>query len=185
MTRLLNTIKDPFVAEILKSGGIAVLRTDTLYGIVASARDKDAVERIYDIKQRTPSKSPIVLIDSIDQLFDTYDTQILATLHAYWPGPNSIILPSVNAPQWITRNNESVAYRIPNHPTLRSLLRIVGPIIAPSANPEGALPAATVKTAQKYFGDKVDVYVDEGEVLANTPSSLYLVDHTNQLTQLR
>lgn len=185
MTRLLDTIADPLVAKSLKSGGVAVLRTDTLYGIVASALDKEAVERVYGIKRRTPTKSPIILIDSVDQLFDTYDDQTLAVLHAYWPGPNSIILPSSNAPQWITRGNGSVAYRIPDHPKLRSLLRSVGPIIAPSANPEGALPATTIEVAHEYFRDHIDIYVDEGEVIENAPSSLYLFDREGRLTQLR
>jgi len=62
------------IEKMLLSGGIGVIRTDTLYGLVASAGNQVAVERVYALKSRDEKKSPIVLIGSVDQLFDAVDT---------------------------------------------------------------------------------------------------------------
>ncbi len=171
-------------AEALLRGGVVVLRTDTLYGVIARAADEAAVQRVYDIKGRTPSKSPIILIDSPEDMFDVYDTAVHEILAQHWPGPASVILPSTNAPQWITRGNESVAYRMPAHDGLRKLIQITGPLIAPSANPEGLAPAMTIVEVISYFGDVVDVYVDGGEVSSPKPSTLYRLIG-NDFEQLR
>lgn len=164
---------DETIVRLLLEGGIGVLRTDTLYGIVAKADNQQAVERVYTVKTRTPTKSPIVLIASVDQLFDSYSEEILDTLADIWPAKTSIILPSSHAPVWLTRGNESVAYRLPDNEELRRLLRLTGPLIAPSANPEGQPPAMDIIEARDYFGDKVDFYVDHGVVTDDTPSALY------------
>jgi len=164
---------DETIVRLLRAGAIGVLRTDTLYGIVAKADNERAVEHVYAVKQRTPSKSPIVLIASVDQLFDVYDETVLFRLNELWPGKNSVILPSGSAPSWIVRDNASVAYRIPDNEALRTLLRQTGPLIAPSANPEGEPPALSVEEAKRYFGNEVDFYVDGGVVHDDTPSKLY------------
>lgn len=169
---------------ILSGNGIAVIKTDTIYGIVGKADSREAVERVYQAKGRTPSKSPIVLISSVTQLFDSYEQNVLNRLKEYWPGPNSIILPSQKAPEWIRRENHSVAYRLPNNPELRALVEKTGPLIAPSANPEGLTPAATILEAKTYFGDMVDWYEDNGVVVDSKPSSLYRY-HEGNFEQLR
>lgn len=161
------------IAALLKNGGVGVLRTDTLYGLVARADSEAAVERVYRLKHRTPTKSPIVLIADISMLFDTYDGATIKRLKELWPGKNSIILPSKNGPRWVTRGNGSVAYRMPEHERLRALVAKTGPLIAPSANPESQPPAAAIEEAVAYFGNQVDFYVDGGEVNDDTPSRLY------------
>lgn len=158
----------------LLAGGIGVIKTDTIYGIVACANNEASVERVYEVKKRTPTKSPIVLVGSVEQLFDTYDKTVHGFLEKYWPGPYSIILPSATAPIWLTRGNASVAYRLPDNESLRQLIEATGPLIAPSANPETLQPAATIRQAQEYFGKSVDFYVDSGEVAIDTPPSRLL-----------
>lgn len=161
------------IAKLLGRGGIGVLRTDTLYGVVASASDEQAVNRVYAVKARTPSKSPIVLVASLEDMFDEYDQFTYQRLRGLWPGKNSIILPSTKAPYWIRRDNGSVAYRIPENDALRQFLSRTGPLIAPSANPEGKVPAMTIEEAKQYFGDRVDFYVDGDRVTDDSPSKLY------------
>jgi L-threonylcarbamoyladenylate synthase len=163
---------DENIVLLLKKGGIGVIRTDTLYGIIASAGNEAAVERVFATKGRNSDKSPIVMIGSTDQLFDQVDESVLHLLKDFWPGKNSVILPSHAAPDWITRGNQSVAYRLPDNKALCEFIMQTGPIIAPSANPQGLQPAMTIKQAEKYFGDKVDFYVDGGAVADNTPSWL-------------
>ncbi|HMI09426.1 MAG TPA: L-threonylcarbamoyladenylate synthase [Candidatus Saccharimonadales bacterium] len=164
---------DENIVLLLKKGGIGVVRTDTLYGLVAVANNDVAVERVFAVKHRTYDKSPIVMISRLDQLFDGIDASISDRLVGLWPGKNSIILPSHRAPDWITRGKSSVAYRLPDDERLRDLIDKTGPLVAPSANPEGLPPAMNIDEAKGYFGDSVDFYVDGGTVTDDTPSRLY------------
>ena len=55
------------------------------------------------------------------------------------------------------------------------LLKETGPLVAPSANPEGEIPAKNIEEARKYFGNKVDFYIDEGKIISE-PSTLVRID---------
>lgn len=160
------------LVSVLQNGGVAILRTDTLYGIVCRADNEQAVNRIYELKHRDEAKSPIVLIADQSQLYTPPTDIMQPALDMMWPGPYSIIMPAPSAPRWIIRGNQSVAYRIPAHDDLRYLLRQTGPLIAPSANLEGDPPALTVEQAVAYFGEAVDIYADGGEVTDTKPSTL-------------
>ncbi len=175
---------DQSIIDIFKKGGVVIARTDTIYGLLTSASNEQSVERVYQLKQRTPDKSPIVLISDISQIYDKYEPAVYEVLSRYWPGPNSIILPSANGPGWITRGNASIAYRLPASEALRQLISQTGPLAAPSANPEGLPPAHNLDEAKAYFGDQVDAYVDAGDSRDAQPSSLYRLSGS-QLEQLR
>lgn len=183
---LIPDLDSPKLIEMLKEGAIGVLRTDTLYGLVASASNKEAVERVYAVKNRTTTKSPIVLIADQSQMFEPAPEALTDVLAELWPGPNSVIIPSPGAPEWITRGNGTVAYRQPDNTRLLRLLSQTGPLIAPSANPEGQPPAKSWAEAQGYFGDTVDFYVDGGVAIDETPSKLYsFLTETGDLEQVR
>jgi L-threonylcarbamoyladenylate synthase len=152
--------------DVLMHSGIAVVRTDTLYGIIARANDETAVERVYAAKGRNPEKSCIVLIADPMQAYG----DISAARHTV-DGPTSVLVDSPKAPEWLLRANNMIAHRIPDVPWLAEVIREVGPVIAPSANPEGMPPAMTVDQAKRYFGQNVDLYVDGGTVPADTPPS--------------
>lgn len=183
--KVFSSVNDPEIVRILKSGGIGIIRTDTLYGLVGRADDRRAVQRIYDLKHRDEAKSPIVLIGLTSQVYDEPNEQAKRVIDGSWPGKISIILPSENAPEWIRRDNASVAYRLPDDVELRQLLRNVGPLVAPSANPEGEEPAMDIHQAAAYFGSGVDFYVDGGEVTDATPSQLIRVAPDGQTERLR
>ena len=183
--KVFSSVNDPAVAAILKTGGIGVLRTDTLYGVVARSDDEAAVHRVYELKGRDDDKSPIVLINSPEQIYDKLEPAHRTYLDQVWPGPVSVIVPSALAPSWISRANASVAYRLPSNQALRTLIRITGPLIAPSANPQGMPPAVNVDEAQAYFGDGVDFYVDEGTVDNPTPSQIIQLTPDGETIRLR
>jgi L-threonylcarbamoyladenylate synthase len=183
--KIVRSVADESVARALLAGGVVVMRSDTLYGIFARADDEKAVEKIYKLKDRNQQKSPIVLISSTTQLYDEPPENTRRLCEQNWPGPVSIIVPSVSSPWWIHRGNESVAYRLPDHEQLRALIEITGPLAAPSANPEGQEPAHTIEQAIDYFGDAVDVYVDGGEVGDAQPSQLLRVDQRGNVERLR
>ncbi len=175
----------PKLIEMINDGSVGVLLTDTLYGLVARADNEQAVERVFSIKQRDTTKPPIVLIASVDQMYDPLPRGIDETVGGKWPGKNSIIVPAPSAPQWLVRGSSGVAYRVPNNAGLRRLLEQTGPLIAPSANPEGEAPARSVGEAEGYFADQVDFYVDGGVAFETQPSQLYSMAPSGDLEQLR
>lgn len=162
------------VIKVLMSGGIAIVRTDTLYGIIARANDPEAVEKLYQAKARNPNKSCIVLLADEQQAYGALSLDDIKIT-----GPTSVLIDSPLAPKWLRRESDEIAYRVPDIPWLREVIREVGPIVAPSANPESEPPATTIEQAMAYFGNLVDVYVDEGEVPADTAPSRLIRQHAD------
>ncbi|MBP6942701.1 MAG: threonylcarbamoyl-AMP synthase [Candidatus Buchananbacteria bacterium] len=161
------------ITDQINKGAIGVLPTDTLYGVVASIKQLEAVERVYTVKQRDRHKACIVLIAKLDdlQLFGITVDEYRDRLNEYWPGPVSVVLPTGTCPEHLCRKGPSLAVRFPNDPWLQSLLALTGPLIAPSANPETQPPATTIAEAQQYFNSDIDFYVDGG-ILAGKASTL-------------
>jgi L-threonylcarbamoyladenylate synthase len=178
-------ILSPKLIEMIQAGAVGVLLTDTLYGIVAPAANEQAVERVFQVKHRNDAKPPIVLIGDTSQLFDPLPEGVDPTIGGLWPGKNSVILPSPSAPAWLVRGSKGVSYRLPDDTRLQQLLKQTGPLIAPSANPEGQPPARSIGEAQGYFGDQVDFYVDGGVAINDQPSSLYSLAGPGDMEQLR
>lgn len=142
-------------------GGIVVVRTDTLYGLIARAADAEAVEKVYRAKHREATKQCIVLLAGPNAITAHYN---VITAHTHPETPTSVVVPTSNEPAWVTRGGNSVAYRIVQHPILQEIIQTVGPVIAPSANPEGMPPAMNIVEAQHYFGSDVNYYFDGGQV---------------------
>lgn len=175
-------------AEALRRGMIGILPTDTLYGIVASALNEESVRRVYTLKERTPTKPCIILIPSLEDVAAfgvVLSKKRREVLAQYWPGPVSISMPcGPGIPEYLHRGTGTLAFRVPNDERLVSFLRCSGPLIAPSANPEGLKPAETIDEAKKYFGTRVDFYIDDG-VRAGMPSKLIALDEHDSVTILR
>ncbi len=158
--------------------------TDTLYGICASAFSREAVERVYRLRKRDLKKPMIVLIGPLADLKKfgirlkpkTYN--LLTNL---WPGKISIVLPLSDKRQgtrdkfyYLHRGTKTLAFRLPKSAKLRVFLKKTGPLVAPSANLEGLPPAKTITQAKKYFGGKVDFYINAGR-LDSPPSTVVSV----------
>jgi L-threonylcarbamoyladenylate synthase len=161
--------------EVLKKGGVAVMPTDTIYGIVGKALDSATVARIYELRKRKPEKPCIVLIGDISEL-SKFSINLSAEqkekIKEYWPGAVSIVLDCEDESfSYLHRDTKTLAIRLPALKELRDFLLKVGPLIAPSANPEGSAPAQNIVEAQKYFGDSVDIYENGGD-LNGKPSKL-------------
>ena len=164
----------------LVGGAIGVLPTDTLYGFVASALLPEAVERLYRARGRNENKPCIVLLADLHDI-ERFEREVSSEeerlLHTVWPGKVSVILSGFsNRFSYLHRGTNSIAFRVPNVPELRDMLRISGPIIAPSANPEGMKPAETIEEAEAYFGDRADFFVDSGRLLG-LPSTVVHLEH--------
>lgn len=151
------------IIETLLSGGLVVLRTDTVYGILAIASNQVAVERIYALKGRQSHKPFIQLISDSSQIFGDAATFVQHE-PKYRDRPTSIVIESEDAPDYLLRSGSSLAYRLERSGKLHEILEQTGPLVAPSANPEGQPTAQNIEQAKAYFGDTIDLYVDDGEV---------------------
>lgn len=162
-------------STILKNGGVGVIPTDTIYGVVGSALNKKAVERIYKLRKRNFKKPMIVLISSVDdlKLFGiNIGPKIKRILFKVWPNKVSVVLPVRGKKfAYLHRGTNSLAFRFPKNKKLDQFLKKTGPLVAPSANWEGSKPAKNIKEAMKYFKNEVDVYVDAG-TKKSVPSTL-------------
>ena len=150
------------ITEALANGGIAVVRTDTIYGIIARASKKKAVEKVYEVKHRDPTKQCIILIPGSGSVRE--HSALISQYSSLDQPPTSVIVPKTNEHEWLLRGGDTIAYRVVRDEFLKKVVQAVGPVIAPSANPEGLEPARTIEEAKAYFGDAVDVYLDGGEV---------------------
>lgn len=177
------------VEDALKAGGIAVIPTDTIYGIVASAFNKRTVERVYEVRGRSPDKPCIILITKLEDL-NKFGIKIISDqkkfLEINWPGKISIILNTVVLVRrylYLHRGTETMAFRMigKKNKNLFNLIEKVGPLIAPSANPEGLPPATSIQEAKKYFGSNIDVYVSTGTIVGQSST---LVDLSKDKTEI-
>lgn len=151
--------------KVLKSDGVVVMPTDTLYGIVGKAENEEVVNRIYTIRKRSPNKPCIILIPDIDELqkFGIVLTPEQKKEIEKHKEPTSFVLDCPDETlAYLHRGTKTLAFRLPVQANLRNLLKQTGPLIAPSANPEGLPPAKNILEAKKYFGDLVDLYIDGG-----------------------
>ncbi|MDO8604661.1 MAG: L-threonylcarbamoyladenylate synthase [bacterium] len=157
---------DEKIIKILKKGGVGVLLTDTLYGMVSAAENKKAVERIYNIKGRNEKKPLIILISNVsdvERFGVNLDEEARELLGKFWPGAVSVILPcGLKKFEYLHRGTKTLAFRIPNKKSLIDIIKKTGSLVAPSANPEGLPPAKNITEAKRYFGDTVDFYQSGG-----------------------
>lgn len=155
-----------------------MIPADTIYGLVASAHDAEAVKRIYELKKRD-GKPGTIIASSISQLEELgLKKRYLRAVEHYWPGPISVVIPCFKL-RYLHHGVGSIAVRIPADENLRTFLEKTGPLQTSSANLTGRPGATDLATAQKYFGDRVDFYVDGGDLSDREPSTVIrVVDDT-------
>jgi len=163
--------------EVLQiPGTVAVLPTDTIYGLAARATDKVAVGRLYAFKNREHKPGTVIAAD-IDQLVALgIPRRYLVPVASYWPNPISIVIPSVPNLSYLDLGKFSLAVRIPADKAVHELLVKTGPLLTSSANYPGEAPAQTIAEAQKYFADQVDVYVDGGVMTEPASTIIRVID---------
>ncbi len=164
------------IVSVLLRGGLVVIPTDTLSGVVASARNQKAVARLYRLRRKAKGKPFIILVSSVSELADfgvTLSAFEKEMLKEVWPGKISGVFPCPHRKfSYLHLGTQSLAFRFPRTPKLIALLKKTGPLLAPSANPEGKPPATTLAEAKSYFGSAVDFYVNAGKKKAGKPSTL-------------
>lgn len=171
---------------ILNADDICVIPTDTVYGVVGKLSSKQAVARIYEVKQRDPQK-PVgtILAASLEQVADITTSPALDVAAQYWPGPVSVILPASDEYEYAHKGEMSFAVRIPDDESLRALLEQTGPLASSSANVQAEPPATTIEEAKAYFGSAVPLYIDGGDLSSRAPSKIIRIADDGDVTVIR
>lgn len=156
------------VVKTLQEGGVGLLPSDTIYGLSCSALNETAVQRIYRLKGRRYDKPLIILLADIEQANSVgLNTRELRPMNKIWPAQLTLILPAGReTPEFLHRGKRTLAIRVPADDKLTELLKLTGPLVSTSANPEGKSPSLDIKQARDYFGNKLDFYVDVGPLKA-------------------
>ena len=167
-------------AQLLKSGGLVALPTETVYGLGADATNKDAVARIYKVKGRPADHPLIVHIHSMQLLGDWADEipdYAISLARDFWPGPMTLVLKrTLLAEDFVTGGQPTVGLRVPDHAIALALLsafaKIGGKgIAAPSANRFGHVSPTTAQAVQEEIGE----FLDQSDlILDGGPSSVGL-----------
>lgn len=161
---------------VIINGGVGILPTDTLYGLVAKADNLDAVSKLYALKSRE-NKPGTLIAQNIDQLVELgLKRRYLQAVEKYWPGPVSVVIPTGSNLPYLHQGKFSLAVRIPEDSNLNELLSVTGPLITSSANAPGEPPATNIDEAKQYFSDKVDFYVDGGQIIGQPSTVIRVVD---------
>lgn len=161
-----NSIFDE-LGSTIRTGGLVVFPTETVYGIGANGLDYISVRKIYAAKGRSSDNPLILHICSLDMLNQiTKDISYVEKLliDAFFPGPFTIILNKTEiVPNAVTAGLDTVAVRMPNNEIAQKIIQASGvPIAAPSANISGRPSGTVVNDIIEELGDKVDYIVDGG-----------------------
>ncbi len=159
--------------QLLESGTIAVIPTDTVYGVVARATDQAAVSKLYKLKNRE-NKPGTIIAANIEQLEELgLKHRYLKAVEQFWPGAVSVVIPVGNpALEYLHQGKMSLAVRVPDDKKLQQLLQQTGPLLTSSANQPGQPVSNTIEQAQKVFGDQIDFYQDGGDLSGRQPSTI-------------
>ena len=163
--------------DILRSGGVIGIPTDTVYGIAANALDERAVDRVFRIKGRDDSSPIPVLVSCVEDLF-RYGTDVsaeaISLARAFWPGQITIVVcTSGLIPSAVTGGRDTVGLRVADHAVPRHLSGQLGtPITATSANLSGAEPLTTAVAVARDLGQDLDLVFDGGQLAPSKPSTV-------------
>ena len=166
-TQILSTKDTHIAAEILRSGGLVAIPTETVYGLAANALDVEAVRKIFVAKGR-PSDNPLIVhishVNEAKPLVKEFTKEAQLLAEAFWPGPLTIILKkSEIVPDVISGGLDTIAIRLPAHSIAQKIIKEAGcPLAAPSANLSGNPSPTKVLHVAADLSGKIDAIVNAG-----------------------
>ena len=163
----INDLELKEASKTLKSGGLVIFPTETVYGIGALATNPRAVDSIFIAKGRANDNPLIVHLDSREEIskYAIISNEIEEKLiSSFMPGPFTLILKKKDViPDNVSAGLSTVGIRIPNNKIANMLLKCDHlPIAAPSANISGKPSGTNIYDIMKEFQDKVDYIIDGG-----------------------
>ena len=167
--------------ELLRKGGVIAFPTDTVYGLGADAFNADAVERIYQIKNRPKYRQFPLLIADLGQLIVLADpvpeiAKFLA--RRFWPGALTLVLPKKDSVPACLTPGLTIAARVPDHSVCLAIIRRLGnPIIGTSANISDQPAALTAREVEQQLGGRIDFIINGGKCPGGKESTVVDVTH--------
>ncbi|MGU7887645.1 L-threonylcarbamoyladenylate synthase [Streptococcus suis] len=160
---------------ILENGGAVILPTETVYGLFAQALNEEAVNRVYQLKQRPRDKAMNLNVSNLNDIyfFSQNPPYFLEKLYnRFMPGPLTIILKAnKNVPFWVNSGLDTVGFRLPNHEKTLRLIAETGPLIGPSANVSGQESGTEFTKLLSQFSEKLEGIADD-EALTGIDSTI-------------
>lgn len=170
------------LVKILKEGGIAVIPTDTVYGIVCDALDEEAVDKVYQLKKRSYSKPMLVLMSDMEMV-KKY-TKSLSKLEkklfdTFAPGPLTVLVKKADSiPDIVNSGLEDLGVRIPDDKELQMLISKLGhPIVATSANISSTETITRINMLEDSIVKNVDYIYDGGPIYRGASTIVREKDH--------
>ena len=184
MNTQLLSIDDPHAIEsalaILGRGGLIAYPTDTVYGVACLLMDRAAIARIFQAKERSPSKAIAVLVGELDQVSLvaatlTEPARLLAA--RFWPGALTLVVPArPDLPDNLSPT-PTIGVRMPDHAFARALLRAAGPLATTSANLSGGPDPRNAREVLAQLEGRVELVLDGGDVPGGVPSTVVDCTH--------
>ena len=163
-------------AALLDAGGVAVIPTDTVYGLAASPACPEAVERLYTIKGREHGKKIALLaadVAAVESCGGRLPPKARELAERHWPGALTMVV-------------SGEGFRIPDHSWTRRLLAACGGVLrVTSANLSGGQPATDAPHALADVGLSADIVVDDGLSRGGVPSTVVRVCESGEIEVLR
>jgi len=164
-------MKEQTIINEIKSNKIFIYPTDTIYGIGCNAENKEAVEKLKQIKKRE-NKPLSVIVPNLEWI--TKHLIVDCNIKKYFPGPYTIILKKKdpNFLNWVS-NTDSLGVRIPNNPFTKTIQKTNLPFITTSVNLNGEPFLTKISDLKTEIKSQVDHIIDIGE-LNGRPSTLII-----------
>lgn len=183
MVRLVIDASDPDAGAIeraasaIRSGGLVVAPTDTLYALAADPFSEAAIERLFHVKGRAHELALPLMAADLAQVVSTIGTmpETAAWLASrFWPGPLTLLLPApAGLAAGVTGGTGRVAIRVPAHRVARALCAACGhPVTATSANVSGAPASHDAALAARSLEGALEVTLDAGLTPGGPPSTI-------------
>ncbi len=175
-TLMLGADQIETAAQILRSGGLVAMPTETVYGLAADALNGAAVAAIFRAKGR-PMDNPLIVhiaaLDQISGLVREFPPAARRLAEVFWPGPLTMILPrSAAVPAEVSAGLDTVAIRFPSHPLAQKLIAVSCPLAAPSANLSGSPSPTTAAHVMADMNGRIDAVLDGGECAVGLESTV-------------
>ncbi len=169
------------LTECLRAGGVAVLPTDTVYGLACDPLRREAVQRLYELKGRPPERPAAVMFFTLNAAIEALPelgARERAALQALLPGPLTVLLPNREHHYPLTGGADTLGLRVPLLPERLAALRAVdGPIMQSSANHSGDPDTRRLADIPFELLEGADLILDGGELPGTASTVLDLRDY--------
>jgi tRNA threonylcarbamoyl adenosine modification protein (Sua5/YciO/YrdC/YwlC family) len=152
-------------AEVLEQGGVIAYPTDAVYGLGCDLLNKQAIERLYQIKGMQRDKALAFICPDLGDIakYAVVDNAVYRVLKRLLPGPYCFVLQATReVPKIVQTKQKTVGIRVPSHPVTQALVRELGrPIISSTAAPPGEDPLVDPWEIKDRF-PQLDIILDAG-----------------------